>query len=250
MAAQGSMQLGTEELTSPATLKAAFAEFVATGLFIFMGVGSVAMAVNAFGPNDASGVGVVSIAITHGLAIALLAGGIGGISGGHINPAVSFAMVLTGRITVTRGAMYVVAQLIGACVGMLLLRAFILDDVISKMPGAGGHAINAAAVKNAGMAVGIEAVLTFVLVWTIFATAVSSKGLGSLAAFAIGFAVLIDHLVGVPLTGASMNPARTFGPALINNRWTDHWVYWVGPLIGAAVAGITYWFFYLQDDET
>ena len=240
MAAQPKYELGMEELTSPGTLRASFAEMVATALFVFIGVGAVIVL--------QAGGGIVGVAIAHGLAIAVLVASIGAISGGHINPAVSFAMVITGRISITRGVMYVIAQLVGAAIGMALLRGFLLDSVVTEVSGAGGHAVNREVLTNLG-GVGVEAVLTFVLVWVIFATAVSSRGLGSMAAFAIGFAVLIDHFVGVPLTGASMNPARTFGPALINDRWDEHWVYWAGPLIGAAAAAITYYVLYLADEE-
>lgn len=257
MAAQPRYALGMEELTAPATLKASFAELLATALFVFVGVGSVIIA-GAYGTEDAIGAGPggIAVAITHGLAIVVLVFAIGGISGGHINPAVSFAMVITGRITIARGVMYVIAQLIGATVGALLLRLFIKDPIIEVVPGAGGHAVNTGILTNLG-AVGIEAMLTFALVWVIFATAVNPRGLGSLAALAIGFTVLLDHFVGIPLTGASMNPARSFGPALglpganegLPGRWDDQWVYWVGPLIGAAVAAISYYVLYLSDEE-
>src|SRR3989304_6143236 len=199
---QGSMELGVEELTSPATLKATFAEVVATALFVFVGVGSIV----AFGVT-----GSLDVAFAHGFAIALLVAGIGAISGGHINPAVTFATVITGRITPTRGAMYVVAPL---------------------------------------AAVGLEAVGPFVLVWTVFAVAIAPRGgSGIIAPLFIGLAVLVAHIVLIPLTGSGINPARTFGPALGNNAWTDHWVYWVGPLIGAAAAAITYYVLFLMPEE-
>ena len=237
---QGSMELGVEELTSPATLKATFAEFVATALFVFVGVGSIV----AFGVT-----GSLDVAFAHGFAIALLVAGIGAISGGHINPAVTFATVITGRITPTRGAMYVVAQLAGAVVGMLLLRAFLIDEIVDAT-GAGGHAINDAVVPSSLAAVGLEAVGTFVLVWTVFAVAIAPRGgSGIIAPLFIGLAILVAHIVLIPLTGSGINPARTFGPALINNAWTDHWVYWVGPLIGAAAAAITYYVLFLMPEE-
>jgi aquaporin TIP len=238
---QTSMDVGLQELTAPASLRATFAEFVATLLFVFVGVGSVVVA--------AGGGGVVGVALAHGLAIALLVAGIGAISGGHINPAVTFAMVITGRITITRGGMYVVAQLAGAVVGMLFLRAFLIDEVVDAV-GPGGHVINKEVVRESLNAVGLEAIGTFMLVWTVFAVAVTPRGnSGIIAPLFIGLAILVDHLVLIPLTGSGVNPARTFGPALVNNAWTDHWVYWVGPLLGAAVAGVTYFLLYMQDEE-
>ena len=240
--------IGTDELTSPAALRATFAEFIATALFVFFGVGSVAVA--------AAGGGIVAIGLSFGFAIALLAAGAGPISGGHINPAITFAMMITNQISVVKGLMYIVAQLLGACLGALLLRAFLVEDVISSVPGAGGLAISDAVPSNLA-AVGIEAVITFALVWTVFATAVTRRGSGNLAPLFIGLTVVIIHLVAVPLTGTGANPARSFGPALalsgaaeeLPGRWDDQWVYWVGPLLGAAIAGLTYWFLYLQSED-
>jgi MIP family channel proteins len=240
------MELGTEELTSPAALKASLAELLATLLFVFMGVGSI---VAMLGTAELLGGGIVIVAGAFGLSIAVLAAGAGPLSGGHINPAVTFAMVITNRITVTRGAMYVVAQLVGAAIGMLLLKAFLIGEVFDSIPGAGGNLINEAAVPSTLAAVGIEATLTFLLVGTIFATAVSPRGSGNLAPLFIGFAVFVIHLVAIPLTGTGANPARTFGPALVQGEWDDHWVYWLGPLIGAAIASVGYWLLYLQDSD-
>lgn len=244
MATSRSMQIGMEEVMARDTLKAVLAELVAVAIFVFIGVGSVIVA--------GAGGGILGVAFAHGLAIAFLVGGIGPMSGGHINPAVTFAMVITGRISITRGVMYVVGQMIGACVGMALLFAFIDDSTVFGIPGAGGHGVNSDVLTNLG-AVGVEATLTFVLVWTVFATAINPKGLaanlGSLAALAIGFAVLADHIVGIPLTGASMNPARTFGPQLLMGRWDDWWVYYVGPLIGAAIAGLSFTMLYLTGEK-
>ena len=113
----------------------------------------------------------------------------------------------------------------------------------------GSHGLNDTALSSTGAGVIVEIILTFVLVFTVFAVAIDPRGPAVLAPIAIGFAVLIDHFVGVPLTGASMNPARSFGPALISNTWEDHWVFWVGPLAGAALAGLIYYFVYLNDRE-
>jgi aquaporin TIP len=244
------MALGAEELTSPATIKAAVAEFVATALFIFVGVGSIVGTL-------LSGSTAESVALAHGLAIALLVAGIGPISGGHINPAVTFAAVITNRITVTRGAMYIVAQLLGAVVGAFLLRALIADGVLNEIGGAGGHQladqtipeINDKIIQGPVIGMLLEATLTFVLVWTVFATAIHPKNSTVIAPLAIGFAILVIHLVAIPLTGAGVNPARTFGPAVAFNEWGDHWVYWVGPLLGGSVAGLLYYFLYIMEEE-
>ena len=129
--------------------------------------------------------------------------------------------------------MYVLAQLLGAAVGAFLLAAAIPAESQGAL---GGHALNVA--LRPGLV--IEMVLTFALVFVIFATAVDPKGPAHLAPFAIGLMVMVDHFIGVPLTGASMNPARSFGPALITAEWADHWVYWVGPIVGAVVAAVLY----------
>jgi MIP family channel proteins len=170
-----------------------------------------------------------------------------GISGGHINPAVTFSLVVTGRMKLGPGVVYVAAQLVGAVIGALLLQVVLIDAVEGNL---GAHTGPSAAVDGNGAAVVVEMILTFVLVFTVFATAVDPRGgLGHVAPLMIGIAILIDHFVGVPLTGASMNPARSFGPALVSDEWTDHWIYWAGPGLGGALAGMTYMLLYWNREE-
>jgi MIP family channel proteins len=238
------MELGIAELTSLEAIKASIAEFIATMFFVFFGVGSIAAFI-----ATAGGGGIVLIAFAHGLAIALLVAAIGPISGGHINPAVTFATVITNRITVTRGVMYVVAQLLGALLGALLLKAFVIDSLLDQIPGAGGHALDRNAVPSQLAGMGIEAMGTALLVWTVFATAVYPKGNIVVAPLAIGFAILVAHLVLIPLTGSGINPARTFGPMIVFGRYDDWWIYYAGPLLGAGIAGLLYYVLYLMDDE-
>lgn len=238
------MAVKTDMAIGVADIKASIAELIATLLFVFMGVGSIA-AMLLTAPD--LGGGIVIIAAAHGLSIALLVGGIGVISGGHINPAVTFAMLITGRIGVARGALFIVAQMAGAVIGMLLLKAFLVDEVFDAIPGAGGHAVAPSVASNLA-AVGVEATITFLLVWTVFATAVSPRGPRNVAPLFIGFAVFVFHLVAIPYTGAGGNPARTFGPQLVMSRWDDWWIFYVGPLIGAAIAALGYWYLYLEDE--
>jgi MIP family channel proteins len=242
-----STSIGLEELTSPEALKASVAELIATMLFVMVAVGAVAVA--------AAGGSVVGIALAFGFTIALLVAGIGGISGGHINPAVTFAMIITGQINVTRGVMFIVAQLIGACIGALILRAFIVDSVLEAIPGGGGDALNTDVITDAWKGMFLEAMGTFVLVWTVFAVAVNPRlSSGNAAPLYIGLAVVVAHLFLVPLTGTGINPARTFGPALflpataegVPGRWDDAWIYYIGPLLGAAMASLTYYMLYLM----
>ena len=96
------------------------------------------------------------------------------------------------------------------------------------------------------MALIMEVIVTFALVFVIFATAVDSRGIGTMAPLAIGLTVAIDHLLAVPITGASMNPARSFGPALVSGSWADHWIYWIGPLLGGVLAGLLYQFVFIN----
>ncbi len=219
---------------SPAAFRAVLAEFIATALFVFLGAGTVVVTGGLLGEAMTSA-RLLAIAVAHGLAIALLVAATAKISGGHINPAVTFGALLTGRISVARGVRYVTAQLLGATAGALLLQAVI--PAVSQ--GAlGAHGLGPGISPGAGLLA--EAILTFALVFVVFATALDPRGLTHLGPLAIGFTVLVDHLVGVPLTGASMNPARSFGPALITGSWAGHWIYWIGPLLGAAIAALLY----------
>ena len=225
----------------PKIWRSVLAELIATLLFVFVGAGSVVV---LGGVNDTGG--LVAVALTHGLAIALLVAATAKISGGHINPAVTFGAVITGRMKLSTGVLYLGGQIAGAVIGALLLEAAIVGQYEGNL---GAHSLNLELLDGVGAAVLVEAVLTFVLVFTVFATAMDPRGLAGLAPIAIGFAVLVDHLVGIPLTGASMNPARSFGPALVADAWDDHWVYWVGPLIGGGLAALVYYFTFMWGIE-
>ena len=237
--------LGIEELGRGDTWRSAAAEFIATFLFIFIGAGAVvSLGIFSSEGGGALGGNLVAIAMAHGLAIAILVSATANLSGGHINPAVSVAAALTRKISPTRGGLYVIAQVVGAILGALLLKTVIPDSLEG---GLGSHAIMSDMGAMGGLIV--EVVLTFVLVFVIFATAVDPKGPKHLAPFAIGGAVLVIHLVAVPLTGASVNPARTIGPALAAGQWADHWVYWAGPLLGGGIAGVLYQLVFMQEEE-
>ena len=239
----------TEEHIGPKTWLGALAEFIAVALFLFVGCGAIVTITGILGTGPATDpAALVAIAFAFGVALVVLIGATAAISGGHLNPAVTFALVITGKTKLTVGVVYIAAQLLGAVVGVLLLDLLIVDTVTDPS-NLGATSINDAAVESTGAAVVIEAILTFALVFTVFATAVDKRGLGHVAPIAIGLAVFVDHFVGVPLTGASMNPARSFGPALVSDFWDDQWVYWIGPLIGAGVAAGIYYVAYLRQDE-
>ena len=229
-----------DEFRSLEAWRSSFAEFIATLLFVFLGAGSVVITGTLTG-GELTAARLVTIALAHGLAISLLVFATAHISGGHINPAVTFAAVLTNKITPARGAMFVVAQLVGAAFGVLLLLGTIPDAADTSL---GAHTLGPGV--SVWMGLTMEVVVTFALVFVVFATAVDSGGMGNLAPIAIGLIVLVDHLVAVPITGASMNPARSFGPALVAGEWVDHWIYWVAPLLGGAMAGLLYQFVFIN----
>ncbi|MEX1252931.1 MAG: MIP/aquaporin family protein [Dehalococcoidia bacterium] len=237
------------------TWRAVAAELIATGMFVFIGVGSV-IAASFAGAADAAF--IVSVAIAHGLGILLAVTVAGKISGGHINPAVTFAMAATGKMKVSTALLYVGAQLVGAILAVLLLKAIIAGPAEVNLgahalsvydPEIGGGLLDDSVGNGAGAGLLVEIALTFFLVFVVFAVAVDTKGFTYLAPVAIGLVIMADHLVAIPMTGASMNPARSFGPALVAGEWADHWVYWVGPLIGAAIAALVYEYVFLNREE-
>jgi aquaporin TIP len=221
------------EASSPDALKGALAEFIALFLFVFIGVGTV-MSYEKIHPGDLEAGGLLMIAIAHGLAIVILVAATANISGGHVNPAVSLGLALAGQITVVRLILYWIAQLLGAVAGAWVLKTVTTGEDVAR------HAIGAG--MSVWGAVLMEIVLTFTLVFVVFATAVDPKKgtVGVIAPLAIGFTVLANIFVGAPFSGASMNPGRSFGPAVVAWDFTNHWVYWVGPFIGAALAALIY----------
>jgi aquaporin TIP len=244
-----SLGLSARDL-GPRLWRAAIAEGIAVLLFVFIGAGAVAV-ITAPDLITADGgltvPALTAIALAHGLAIATMVAMTASISGGHVNPAVTTALVITGRMKLAPGIVYVAAQLIGAVIGALLLQMVLVSGVEGSL---GAHGGVSDAVDGEGAGVVVEMILTFVLVFTVFAVAVDPRrGLGTIAPLMIGLAILIDHFVGVPLTGASMNPARSFGPALVADEWTDHWIYWAGPLLGGALAGMVYMLLYWKQDD-
>ena len=226
--------LNIEEFTSIEAWRSSFIEFLAAALFVFLGAGSVIITGSLTG-GELTVPRLLTIALAHGLAIAFLVFAAANVSGGHMNPAVTFAAVVTKKISGARGMMFVSAQLAGAVIGALLLLATIPDAADTNL---GAHALGADVSITMGLV--MEIVVTFVLVFVIFATAVDPGGIAPLAPLAIGLAVVVDHLVAVPITGASMNPARSFGPALVSGEWADHWIYWLGPMLGGVLAGVMY----------
>lgn len=208
-------------------MKAYVAETIGTFALCFIGAGSIC--INA---------GLVGIALAHGCVLAVMISAMGHISGGHFNPAVTFGAWVGGKISVLKAGGYIASQLVGGTLaGFLLLQVFpesVWRPVNLGTPGLGAGV-------SVGTGILVEVILTFFLVLVVYGTAIDDRGTWkAIGGFGIGFTVLCDILMGGPLTGASMNPARTFGPALAAGYWDHHIVYWIGPLVGGALAGVIY----------
>ena len=222
-----------QEVYHPGALKAALAEFISTLIFVFAGQGSGMAFSKLTGGGATTPAGLIAAAVAHAFAL-LVAVSVGAnISGGHVNPAVTFGAFVGGNITLFRGLLYWIAQLLGSTVACFLLR-FSTGGLATGTFGLTGVSVWEALV--------LEIVMTFGLVYTVYATAVDPKkgSLGTIAPIAIGFIVGANILVGGAFDGASMNPAVSFGPALVSWSWESQWVYWVGPLIGGGLAGVIY----------
>jgi MIP family channel proteins len=216
------------------TAAALVAEALGTFLFFFVGAGSVVLG-DYLAANGGTSPGLLGVALAHGLALAVVVSSLGAVSGGHFNPAVTLAVWIMGKITPMRAGLYVAAQLVGALAAGLGLKAVFAD---SWQPSNIGTPALGAGITPA-LGIGIEAVLTALLVLAVIGTAVDPRG-PKIGGLAIGRAVAADILVGGPLTGAAMNPARWFGPALAAGAYADWYVWWIGPAIGAAAAALIY----------
>ena len=237
------MANGNDDISSPETWRATFAEFIATLLFVFIGAGTVVVTGGLLG-DDLTSARLVAIALAHGLAITLLVSATFNISGGHINPAVTVSALITGQISLVKSIMYIIAQLVGAVVGAYLIAVVIPDAAQGNL---GSHGLGKGITVVGGLIT--EIILTFVLLFVVFSTAMDPKGLGRLAPVAIGFVVLVNSLIGMPITGASMNPARSFGPALMSGSWDNHWIFWIGPIVGGPIAALVYKYVFMSDGE-
>ncbi len=223
--------------------RALLAEIAGAFLFFVVGAGAVITQIFSGSPPG----GLLAIAFAHGLALAVAVSVFGAISGGHFNPAVTFGLAVAGKHPWSRVLTYWAAQLIGALLAGLVLQAFFVHSLAAADVSRLGTP-NLAAGIGAGQAILIEAALTLFLLWAYFGTAVSPNA-PKIAGFGIGLMVTADILVGGPLTGAAMNPARWFGPAVVS-RSLDHWyIYWIGPLIGAGIAGLSYRYVFSGDGE-
>ena len=225
------------------TTRQLVAEAIGTFFLCFAGIGAI---VSVSAPIE-SGVGLVGIALAHGLALSVAVSIFAGTSGSHFNPAVTIGMLSTGRIEAPRAVMYMIAQLVGAIVAAAACNYIFPAD----------------AVKDDNLGIPLPAdwvptpvlfttefILTFLLVIAIFGTAVDNKAISmKLGGFAIGLTVTFDILAGGTVTGASMNPARSFGPALIHGDFSHHIWYWIAPIAGAVAAALLFQHVLLDPEE-
>jgi MIP family channel proteins len=204
-------------------LRPCIAEFIGTFALIFVGIGAIKTA----------GHDVLAVALAHGLTIAAFVSATMHISGGHLNPAVTMGVLCSGHMTLGAAVRYWIAQLLGGiAAALVVLGLFNRDVVVNGTP-------QLAIDLTPGQGILVEAILTFFLVFVVHGTGVDERG-RRVAGLAIGFTVTLDILFGGPLTGAAMNPARVFGPAVAAGFWKAHYVYWIGPMLGGALAGFVY----------
>lgn len=220
------------------SIKKYLAEFIGTAVLVVFGCGT-AMTV---GCDAASGCGYLLTALAFGLVIVAMAYSIGNISGCHINPAVSMGMLVAGKMSFKDFIGYVIAQFAGATVGTLFLK--VLFDMTPVVDKTGAYGANALAGGHIGMSFVLEAVLTFVFVFTILGVT-SKKENDSTAGLVIGFTLTLVHILGIGFTGTSVNPARSFGPALFagGSALAELPVFILAPLAGGAIAALVFRFF-------
>lgn len=214
-------------------LRPLLAEFIGTFALIFVGIGAI----------KTVGHDTLAVAMAHGLTIAAFVSATLHISGGNFNPAVTFGLVCGGHMKIGDAIGYWIAQLLGATAAALTLLGLYDRDVIVN--GTPQLATNLTPMQG----ILVEAILTFFLVFVVHGTAVDERG-RRVAGLAIGATITLDILFGGPLTGAAMNPARVFGPAIAAGFWKAHYVYWLGPLIGGGLGGLVYRVFIERDPGT
>jgi MIP family channel proteins len=215
-------------------IRAPLAELIGTFFLCFAGIAAILGGTQAVGSN----IGLVGIALAHGLALSVAIATFGGVSGAHFNPAVTIALLATGRVAAPTALLYVVAQLAGATTAALICSGVFPEAAVAQANL--GIPLPGPWVTTSTLLL-VEFVLTFLLVTAIFGMAVDPRGQEvKIGSFAVGMTVAFEILAAAPVTGASMNPARSFGPALVQGFWQWHWAYWVAPIAGAVVAAIVY----------
>jgi aquaporin TIP len=214
------------------------AEFIGAFFFFFIGIGAGVSITIAGEPS------LLLVALANGLALAIAVTALGHISGGHFNPAVTIGFLVTRRIAPVLALMYIVAQLLAGIAAAAMVR-WLWPGTFAKATGYGAPALDPGLSSGEGLV--LEALLTAFLVFVVFATAADIRGAFKIiAGFAIGLTVSVDVMVGGPLTGAMMNPARAFGSHVVDNTWDNAWIWYVGPILGGAIAALLYELLYLR----
>jgi len=218
--------------------RALVAELIGTMFLVLIGCGAAV--------NWKTGFDVTQVSLAFGLAVMAIASFTGHVSGGNLNPAVSVGLLAGGRLPLVNAILYIVVQCIGAVIGAGILHGCTPTSVSASLAANGLGPNNVTGIGLVTVAPGagfvLEALLTMLLVLVVFATAVDNKTAAGLAPLLIGLTVTAAHLVLIPYTGTSINPARSLGPAFVKNIWESHWVFWVGPLVGGALGGLLYTF--------
>ncbi len=210
------------------------AEFIGTFALIFIGAGSMIL-----------GGSTVAVALAHGLALALLLSALGHVSGGFFNPALTLGLWVTRRLDTVETVTYIAVQLLGAVAAALAL-VVLFPDSLREVNGLGTPLLSDVTTFIQG--VGLEGILAAFLMLAVLGTVIDRRG-PRLGGFGVGLVLTMDILAGGKLTGAAMNPARAFGPALVDRTWDDQLVYWIGPIIGAVLAALVYHYVFMDREQ-
>lgn len=221
----------------PSLFRRSLAELVGTFALVFFGAGSVA---SKYFPEATYG--IFGVAVTHGLVLAVMVTAFMGISGGHLNPAVTLGILAARRIDLRSALAYIVVQLLGGVLAALLIKVVYPIGVVRPISLGTPTIANTVQFHQALI---MEGVMGFFLVSSVFGTILNPTA-ARVGGFGVGLTLLFAILVGGPLTGASVNPARAFGPALISGQWVGHLVYWIGPIVGGVLAAL-FWDWLLRD---
>src|SRR5688500_9891282 len=223
-----------EDSDDMANSRAYLAEFLGAFFLCFAGIAAILSGTPAVG----AGGGIVAIALAHGLALSVAVNAFGGISGAHFNPAVTIGMAVTQRIGPAAAGVYIVVQLLAAVTASLACQAIFPAAAVSQ--GLLGLPLPQAWVSTGGLLLA-ETIMAFILMIAIYGTAIDERGRAvKIGGFGIGLTVMFNILAVGAITGASMNPARSFGPALVTGIWSFHIFYWIGPILGAALGAVLY----------
>jgi MIP family channel proteins len=217
------------------------AEFIGTFVLVF----SVTLAVSLFVNSQGTGSDWAVVGLVHFLVLFMLVMTIGSISGAHLNPAVTLALLALRKIRPPDAAVYILLQLAGAVAGALMTKFLLIDDLADQQ-NVGATAVNLSLLGSNFAGVVAEGLGTFFLVWAVVAVAVNPRATRDWAGLAIGGTLGFAVMIIGPLTGAALNPARWFGPALVAGEWDEAWVYIIGPIAGGVLGGLAYWYLFVE----